>query len=651
MNNNKFLEEVKVGKLLRMFAIPCVISLVVQALYNIVDQIFIGFTKGLGDLGNTATGIVYPLTVIALAVGLLIGDGVAAKLSINQGQNNNSSNSKIVASNLSHGLIISLIMMSLGLIFARPILTGFGANSVIFPFALDYSTFILIGFPLFIVGTIINPIIRADGSPKYAMLSMIAGAITNIILDPIFLFGFKMGMNGAALATFIGQAVTFIMSVIYLFRAKTFKLKISDFVPNINLLGSVAKLGVSSFLTQISIVIISIINNNLILTLLPTDNSAIGMLTIAFKVFGIVISIIVGIACGGQPIIGYNYGARRFDRVKQTLKYIMISTLIVGVVSTLVFVFLPKQIFALFGYSRVSDFGVKCFTIYMNMILLTCFTKASAIFFQSIEKPVKSTLIAMCRDLLFLVPLTFIMCNFGVDAFLWSAPISDILTTILAVVFLVLVFKEFTKLSAKPETIEKNIRIEKSKPGLIITISREHGAGGREIAFKLAKRLNIPCYDKELTSMVAKDTGLAVDYINELESNVSQPMYELYLTKTPTAIAREAQNKVLEAIAKKGACVILGRCADYVLKDFKPFRIFIYADMEYKQQRIMANYKDSENVACENILKSDKNRARFYGETTGQKWGEKENYDLCINSSIGVEKTVNIIFNYLKDNK
>lgn len=651
MNNNKFLEEVKVGKLLRIFAIPCVISLVVQALYNIVDQIFIGFTKGLGDLGNTATGIVYPLTVIALAVGLLIGDGVAAKLSINQGQNNNKNNSKIIASNLTHGLIISLIMMIIGLVFAKPILTGFGANGVILPFALDYSTFILIGFPLFIVGTIINPIIRADGSPKYAMFSMIAGAITNIILDPVFLFGFKMGMNGAALATFIGQVVTFVLSVIYLFRAKTFKLKLSDFIPNIKFLGTVSKLGISSFLTQISIVIISIINNNLILNLLPTDNSAIGMLTIAFKVFGIVVSIIVGIACGGQPIIGYNYGARRFDRVKQTLKYIMTSSIIVGLVATGLFLFLPKQIFALFGYSQVSNFGVKCFSIYMNMILLTCFTKATSIFFQSIEKPVKSTLVAMCRDLLFLVPLTFIMYNFGVDAFLWSAPISDILTTILAVVFLVLVFKEFAKLSEKSEISDQSIQIKKSKPGLIITISREHGAGGREIAFELAKKLNIPCYDKELTSIVAKDTGLAVDYVNKLENNVSQPMYELYLAKTPTTIAREAQNKVLKVIADKGACIIVGRCADYILKDYNPYRIFIYADMEYKQQRIMNNYKDAKNTAYENIIKSDKNRARFYNETTGQTWGAKENYDLCINSSIGVEEAVNLIYNYIINKK
>jgi len=647
--NNKFLEQEKVGKLLRMFAIPCVISLVVQALYNVVDQIFIGFTAGLGDLGNTATGIVYPLTVVALAIGLLIGDGVAAKLSINQGQNNNQNNGKTVATNLTFGLIISLILMTAGLIFTKPILMGLGANDVILPLGLNYSTFILLGFPFFILSTIINPVIRADGSPKYAMLSMISGAITNIILDPVFLFGAKMGMQGAALATFIGQLVTFILSVIYLFRAKTFKIKWADFIPNIKILGNVAKLGISSFLTQISIVIISVINNNLLSSkLLPDDNSAIGMLTIAFKVFGIVISIVIGIACGGQPIIGYNYGARRLDRVKQTLKYIMTATVIVGLVATALFMFLPKQIFAIFGYTEVSTFGVKCFRIYMCLILLTCFTKATAIFFQSIEKPVKSTLVAMCRDLIFLVPLTLVLCNFGIDAFLWSAPISDILTTVLAIVFLVLVFREFSTLSKATNKTASSSTITASKPGLIITISREHGAGGREIAFELAKKLNIPCYDKDLTSLVAQDSGLAVDYINRLESNYSQPMYELYLTKTPTAIARDAQNNVLQAIAKQGSCVIVGRAADYILKDYHPYRVFIYADMEYKQARIMQKYTDTQDKAYENILKSDKHRARFYQEISGQTWGAKENYDLCVNASIGVPATVNLIYEHIQ---
>ena len=648
---NKFLEEAKVGKLLRMFAVPCVISLVVQALYNIVDQIFIGFTPGLGELGNTATGIVYPLTVIALAIALLLGDGIAAKLSINQGQNNNQNNSKTVAANLSCGLIISLVLMTVCLIFAQPILSVFGANQVILPFALNYSTLIILGFPLFIVGTILNPIIRADGSPKYAMFSMIAGAITNIILDPIFLFACQMGMQGAALATFIGQFVTFALSVAYLFRAKTFQLKITDFLPNFKLLGSVAKLGISSFLTQVSIVLVSVINNNVITSLLPADNSAIGMLTIAFKVFGIVISIIVGIACGGQPIIGYNYGARRFDRVKQTFKYIMCISLVVGLTATVLFLSFPRQIFAIFGYSQVSDFGVKCFTIYMCMMLLTCFTKATAIFFQAIEKPVKSTLIAMCRDLLFLIPLTFILANFGVDAFLWSAPISDILTTVLAIIFLIIVFRNFAKLSATNTTNTNQATVQTSQPGIIITISREHGAGGREIAFALAKKLGIPCYDKELTSLVAQDTGLAVDYLNQLENKGTQPMYDLYLTKTPTAIAQQAQNRVLNTIAKQGSCVIVGRCADYILKDYHPYRIFIYADMAYKQQRVMQNYQDTAPTAQENILKSDKHRARFYQETTGQTWGAKENYDLCINANIGIANTVDLIYYHLSHQK
>ena len=186
---------------------------------------------------------------------------------------------------------------------------------------------------------------------------------------------------------------------------------------------------------------------------------------------------------------------------------------------------------------------------------------------------------------------------------------------------------------------------------MIITISREHGAGGREIAFALAKKLQIPCYDKELTSLVAKDTDLAIDYLNKMEDNIAQPMYELYLSKTPTVIAKEAQNNVLEAIAKQGSCVIVGRCADYILRVYHPYRIFIYADMDYKQQRIMHNYQDAETTAYENIIKSDKNRAKFYQETTGQTWGAKENYDPCVNASIGIDQTVNLIYYHVTNQK
>ncbi len=275
-----------------------------------------------------------------------------------------------------------------------------------------------------------------------------------------------MGMNGAALATFLGQLITFILSAAYFFKSKNFKLLFKSFIPDFKLLWSSLRLGISSFLTQISIVIISIVTNNILNIYLPDDNAAIGLLTIAFKVFGIVVSIAIGIASGGQPILGYNYGAKKYDRVKQAFKYIMISTFIVGIVSTILFEACPQYILAIFGYSEVPEFGMLIFRIYLGFILLTCLTKATSIFFQAIGSPVKSTLIAMFRDLIFLVPLTILLplLTNTIYPFYWAAPISDLLTAIISLVTLILLFKHmkqenFTKseISQKENAEEQNI--------------------------------------------------------------------------------------------------------------------------------------------------------------------------------------------------
>jgi len=312
--NNKYLGEEKISKLLFKFSVPCIFSLLISALYNIVDQIFIGNASYL-PLGNTATGIVYPLTVIALALGLFLGDGTAATISINQGKNQTEDTHKSVGTGLTIGLIVSIVLVAVSYIFCEPILKFFGARGEALIFLADakeYSTWIIAGFPLFLLACVMNPIVRADGSPKFAMLAMAISAIVNIILDPIFIFVANMGMTGAALATFIGQLITFALHVGYFFKSKNFKLKWRSFKPDFKLLGTSLKLGISSFLTQLAIVIISVVNNILLgAFFVATVQNAIGIFTVVFKVFGIVISVAIGVASGGQPILGYNYGAKK----------------------------------------------------------------------------------------------------------------------------------------------------------------------------------------------------------------------------------------------------------------------------------------------------------------------------------------------------
>lgn len=640
--NNIFLGTEKIGKLLKMFAVPCVISLIIQALYNIVDQIFIGNCSNLGEFGNTATGIVYPLTVIALAIGLWLGDGAAASISLNQGRNDTKNTHKFIGTVISIGSIISILFVIISFLFKNNIIRLFGASEAIFPYAIEYVNFIILGFPLFILACIMNPIIRADGSPKYAMFSMAIGAILNIILDPIFIFALNMGMTGAALATFLGQTITFLVTALYFKNSKSFKLVKASFIPDFYTFKITLKLGISSFLTQISIVIISIVNNNILFSYMPTDTSAIGLLTIAFKVFGIVISIIVGVACGGQPIIGYNYGAKKYNRVKEAYKYIFIITVIVGVIATILFEICPMAIFKLFGYSTISSFGLNTFRIYLSLILFTCLTKATSIFFQAVGEPIKATILTMLRDLIILVPLAIIFPLIGgMNLFLWSAPVSDVITIIIMIILIIPFMKKLK--STNENIIESNIK--KTHKGVIITISREHGAGGREIALKLAEKLKIPFYDKEIGALIAKESGMSVEYIDDIENK------SLYLNFEVNKIAIKAQTKLLKKIAENDSCVILGRASDYVLRDYNICKVFVYAPSEYKVKRIMKNYGDNKSLAKTNIEKSDKRRAKFYLDFSGQEWGNHKNYNLCLDSSIGIDNSIKVISDYVINTK
>jgi len=460
--SNEYLGEEKIGKLLLKFSLPCVFSLIIQALYNLVDQIFIGHSPSLGAAGNAATGIVYPLTLIALGLGLWLGDGSAALMSINQGRKDSSRTAAGIANSLVAGFICGGILTAAALIFNEGILSAMGAQGDILTKAEEYSFFISVGFIFYILASVINPIIRADGSPRFAMIAMSAGAVVNIIFDPIFIFGANMGMTGAALATFMGQVLTFLLNIGYLFKSKTFKIRAKDFRPDFRLLGQTLKFGATSFLTQLAIVIISVTTNALLKNYSVSSGYDAqitqGVFTLAFKVFGIIVSVIIGVACGGQPIVGYNYGAKNYSRVKKTYKYIIIVSLVVGIIATILFECCPQVFLAMFGdggdgvdKTAYAQFTALTFRKYLSLIALTCVVKATSIFLQSIGRPILAAVIAMCRDVVFLVPATIILCTAGgVNAMLWSGPITDGLSLILSAAIIISVFRKY--LSDEKET-------------------------------------------------------------------------------------------------------------------------------------------------------------------------------------------------------
>ena len=431
-----------IGRLIAKFAIPCVISLLVNSLYNIVDQIFIGW--GVGYLGNGATNIVFPITIVALSLSLMIGDGGAAYLSLKLGEGDIESAKKGVGNAIVMVTMVSILLTAVFLIFINPILDLFGATDVLRPYALQYGTIIGIGLPFMMIPGALNSMIRADGSPKYAMFSMALGAVINTIFDPVFIFVFHMGVQGAAIATVMGQVASFIVSVIYLPRFKTLRFDAACFRLKPRTCGNIASFGVSSFITQFAITIVMALTNNLLAIYgaesvygaeIPLTATGIVM-----KVNQILISILVGIAVGTQPIIGYNYGAKNFTRVKKALDIAFVISEIISILAFLIFQFTPMTIVSIFGSEEglYNEFAVMAFRIFLLLCPLTGFQTVVSVYLQAVGKPVKSAILSLARQIIFFVLAALILPKFlGVTGVLWTGPVADGLAFLLSLGLLI----------------------------------------------------------------------------------------------------------------------------------------------------------------------------------------------------------------------
>ena len=458
---NTFLKTEKIGKLMRKYAVPCVVSLLVAALYNIVDQIFIANASYLGSYGNAANTVVFPLTVVALAIAVMIGDGCCAFVSISLGAKETEKAHRSVGNAIVLSIAASIHLTAVYLIFMNPILTAFGGtvNDETFHHSQEYFFYISIGIPFYMFGQAMNPIIRSDGSPKFAMISTLFGAVLNIILDPIFIFAFHWGMMGAAVATVIGQIATAALSVWYLFHMKAVRLQKNSFRLDGSVIRRFLALGICSFLAQISLVAAMAAINNMIYHYGAVDpifkqeayaQIPMAVVGIVMKFFQIVISIVIGIAAGCIPIVGYNVGAKRADRSRELLTKLLIAEAIVGIISLLIVEFLPMQLIGVFGaaneHQYYTDFAVKAFRIYLCMLPLACVNKAAFIFLQSLGKPVESTMLSMLREVVLGVGLALLLpVFFGLDGVLYSMPLADILTFIVSLIIIIQTYRNFNR--------------------------------------------------------------------------------------------------------------------------------------------------------------------------------------------------------------
>ena len=455
---NQYLETEPVGVLMRKYSIPCIISLLVAALYNIVDQIFIANADYLGSYGNAANTVVFPLTVVALAVAVMIGDGACAFVSILLGQGRKKDAGTTIGNAVTLSAASGIIVTALYLVFADTILAMFGGtvNDETFRQSQEYFFWITVGIPFYMFGQAMNPIIRSDGSPKFAMISTLAGAVFNIIFDPILIFGLRWGMMGAAVATILGQILTAALAVWYLCHMKAVRLEKGSFRLNGALMRRFLPLGVTSLLSQLSLVAAMAAINNMLRkygALDPVFSQAayaqipMAVVGIVMKFFQIVISIAVGMAAGCIPVAGYNIGAGRKDRALALFTLLFKCEALVGLIALAIVELFPQQLIALFGAANESAyytaFAVKSFRVYLCMMVLATVNKGTFIYLQAIGKALASTMISLIREVVFGVGFALVLpLFFGLDGVLYSMPVSDLLTFLIAAAVIRKVYRE-----------------------------------------------------------------------------------------------------------------------------------------------------------------------------------------------------------------
>ena len=439
-----------IKKLLISFAWPAITANIINALYSIVDQIFIG--QGVGYLGNAATNIAFPITTICLALGLMIGIGAAANFNLELGRGNPEKAKTVVGTSVSSLFIIGVILTILIHLFLEPLMYAFGSTDEILPYAKTFAGISSLGIPFLLLSISTNPMVRSDNSPKYSMYAIVLGAVLNIILNPIFIFGFGWGIAGSAWATVISQFISAAILLFYFPRFKSVKFYKKDFIPKFSLLKISIALGMTSFVFQGSNMIIQVVTNNLLNTYgsqsIYGNDIPIAVAGIVAKVNIIFVSIIIGLVQGAQPIFGFNYGAKDYNRVRETMRYMMKYAIIISVVFFAVFEIFPKQIVATFGNGNelYFEFAVR----YMRFFLLFTFINgihiSSSTFFSAIGKPKIGVTVALTKQMIILLPMLLTLSHFfGIDGIIYATPITDICAFSVSLFFLTREFRRMPK--------------------------------------------------------------------------------------------------------------------------------------------------------------------------------------------------------------
>ena len=646
----------KISKLLLTFSIPCVISMLINSVYNIVDQVFIG--KGVGTLGNAATNVIFPLVIMFNAIAGLIGNGAAANLSLKLGEGDKKSAAKSIGSSITLTFIVSLVVSIIAYIMLPKLVYFFGCTESVYKYAVDYGRIVIIGAPFMIMYSSMSSIIRADGSPAYSMVMLVVGAIINIILDPIFIFIFHLGVSGGAIATVIGQVVSFIIAFAYLFKVKSVTLKRKYFKIDKDIL-RVLSLGLSSFITQMTILVLFVFMNNMMTKLGAVtkfgSDIPLSVYGVISKINSLYISTVLGISIGAQPIIGFNYGAGNEERVKETIRKVLIINFIVGIIFNIIFILFPRELASVFisstdpSYELFMEFAELMCHSFLLVICLNALEMTTSIVIQSVGNVFKSTAVSFIRQIILLIPISLILAfgfNKGLYGVMYAGCIADAICFVITSFILLSEYKKLGIKESKKMNLEVNTSNSYNGKHVIVTISREYGSGGRFVGKLVSEKLGIPFYDKEIINLASKKSGLNVDYIESIDQTKGCSSY----INNNDDLLYVAEEKVIKSVSKD-SCVIVGRCADYILRKNKDLiKVFLYSDPSSKEKRAILYYGLQEKNVLKEIEKIDKERENHYKFYTGTDWKNFSNYDIMLNvDKYGVEKTADIIVDYINN--
>ena len=629
------------NKLILKMGLPMIVSMVLQALYNVVDSIFVANMGADGAIANQALTYAFPIQIMIIAIGVGTGVGLNAILSKSLGENDKEKVNKIAGNGIFLSICIYIIFLLFGLFGSRWFISLFTDDKQIIDMGTTYLK-ICTCLSLGSIGyTVYERFLQATGKTMLSTISQISGAVTNIVLDYIFIYPLNMGIAGAACATIIGQFVS-------LFIAMYFHYKKNDEIdgninyirPDVSLIKGIYSIGISAALMQ-ALLAVMMAGMNAILGLAQVNQTVlIGSFGIYYKIQQIALFSAFGLSNTIISILSFNYGMKDKKRIGDCIKYGIIDTIIVTLIISI--------LFELFAYPLANLFGLAGGSTKEIIRVCTIALRISSIGFvfmgisvaiqgvlQSIRYALRPLIISLLRLVVFVFPVAYLFTKSEnvTEIFWWTFPIADVLTAVISLFILKNSYNRKIKI----------IKSDKIKNNLIISISREHGTNGKEIGRLVANQLKIPFYDKE----EIKEFAIKNNIVNSNSSD--EEIYDNFLSLDASKDAIINQSNVIIKIANNSDAVIIGRAADYILKDNKNLvKVFIYAPMDYKVKNVMKNYGDDEKQAKIHILNSDESRSNYYSAIANKVWGDKNNYDLCIDAKIENENVVKIICDYVK---